>query len=104
VSSPEFNKVIRAFARDALVSIGDGKGFGAGGLKVDGKLFALASSRGQFVAKLPKRRVEELVAQRKGEQFDPGHGRLMREWIAVQREGDWLTLAREARRYVGGGD
>jgi len=103
VSSPDFKQVVKAFARDRRVTVGDGKGFGSGGLKVDGKLFALMSSRGRFVAKLPKQRVSELVAQGKGEQFDPGHGRLMREWIALhESEEDWLPLAREARRFVGG--
>ena len=104
MSSPDFKQVVKAFARDRRVTVGDGKGFGAGGLKVDGKLFALMSSRGQFVAKLPGQRVNELVAQGKGEQFDPGHGRLMREWIALHEgSDDWLPLACEARRFVGGG-
>jgi len=104
VSSPDFKQIVKAFASDRRVTVGDGKGFGSGGLKVDGKLFALMSSRGQFVAKLPKQRVSELVAQGKGEQFDPGHGRLMHEWIALHEgEADWLLLAREARRFVGGG-
>jgi hypothetical protein len=103
VSSPDFKLVVKAFARDRRVTVG-GKGFGSDGLKVDGKLFALMSSRGQFVAKLPKQRVSELVAQGKGEPFDPGHGRLMREWIALHEgSDDWLPLAREARRFVGGG-
>jgi hypothetical protein len=103
VSSPEFARIVKAFSRDARVTVGDGKGFGSGGLKVDGRLFAMISSRGQFVAKLPRHRVADLVAQGKGEPFDPGHGRLMREWIALGGgEGDWLDLAREARRFVGG--
>jgi hypothetical protein len=102
VSSPEFARVVNAFSRDTRVTVGDGKGFGSGGLKVDGRLFAMISSRGQFVAKLPAQRVAELVAQGKGEPFDPGHGRLMREWIALGGgEADWLALAREARRFVG---
>jgi hypothetical protein len=102
VSGPDFARVVRAFAGDPRVTVGEGKGFGSGGLKVDGKLFALLSSRGQFVAKLPKQRVIELVAQGKGEPFDPGHGRLMREWIALHGAGDWVGLAREARKFVGG--
>jgi len=103
VSSPEFKRVVSAFSRDRRVTVGDGKGFGSGGLKVDGKLFAMISSRGQFVAKLPRKRVTELVAQGKGEQFDPGHGRLMTEWLAMDGgETGWVDLAREARRHVGG--
>lgn len=103
MSSPDYQKVIRAFSRDPRVAVGEGKGFGSGGLKVDGKLFALMSSRGQFVVKLPKQRVGELVAQAKGELFDPGHGRLMREWVAMHgHEAEWPALAREARKFVGG--
>ena len=100
---PDYKRVIKAFSADKRVTVGEGKGFGSGGLKVDGKLFALVSSRGEFVAKLPKQRVSELIAQGKGKQFDPGHGRLMKEWIAM-RDGDdeWPALAREARKFVGG--
>ena len=98
-----YGAVITAFSKDRRVTIGEGKGFGSGGLKVDGKLFALMSSRGEFVAKLPKLRVSELVAKGIGEPFDPGHGRLMKEWIAMRGgSDDWVSLAREARRFVGG--
>jgi hypothetical protein len=59
--------------------------------------------RGQFVAKLPKARVDALVAAGKGTRFDPGHGRVMKEWIQLGgHDPAWLSLAREARRFVGG--
>lgn len=110
MSSPDvdraFDRVARAFSRDGRVTRGnkDGKGFGSTGLKVDGKLFALVSSRGQFVVKLPKARVQALVAEGMGVLWDPGHGRLMREWIALSgQEERWLALAREARAFVGKG-
>jgi hypothetical protein len=33
-----------------------------------------------------------------------GHGRRMKEWVAVDDEAaDWVALAREARAFVGGG-
>ncbi len=76
------------------------RGFGSGTLKVNGRIFALLSSRGQFVVKLPRRRVDELVLAGVGERFDPGHGRLQREWLAAGSE-DWEALAREALAYVG---
>jgi hypothetical protein len=106
VSSPDperaFERVAATFSKDPRVTRG-GKGFGGTGLKVDGKLFALISSRKQFVVKLPKARVNELVAGAKFEYFDTGAGRLMKEWAAtsVVDEG-WTSLAREARRFVGG--
>jgi hypothetical protein len=45
--------------------------------KVKGRVFAMFG-RKQFVTKLPKARVDELVASGVGKHFDPGHGCLMR--------------------------
>jgi hypothetical protein len=99
---PRFAPVADAFAAEPRVTTG-GKGFGSSGLKVDGKLFAMLSSKGLFVAKLPRKRVDELVRLGKGERFDPGHGRLMREWVAVDgAPRTWVALAREAHRFVAG--
>ena len=101
-----FDRVAHAFARDRRVSRGSktGRGFGSTGLKVDGKLFALISSRKEFVVKLPKARTHALVAEGVGVFWDPGHGRLMKEWIAInENDARWLELANEARLFVGGG-
>jgi TfoX/Sxy family transcriptional regulator of competence genes len=95
---PEFAAVAAAFAKDAKVAAG--KLMSSYGLKIDGKIFAMFG-RGKFVAKLPKQRVDELVSKGMGERFDPGHGRLMKEWIAMSSHNeDWPTLAQEAYRYV----
>jgi hypothetical protein len=76
--------------------------FGSNGLKVNGKLFALFT-QGTLVVKLPKDRVAALVATKVGKPFDPGHGRLMKEWLTVTGAGaSWIELAREAHRFVGG--
>jgi hypothetical protein len=99
---PRFAPVVDAFANERHVTYG-GKGFGSSGLKVHGKLFAMISSKGKFVAKLPRDRVDELVRLGKGEYFDPGHGRLMKEWIALDgATSSWVELAREAHRFVMG--
>lgn len=103
MSSPDFQAVIKAFSKDRRVTVGDGKSFGSGGLKVDGKLFALIDSRGDFVAKLPKSRVAELIAQGEGRAWDAGRGRAMKEWVALPDRAAWTSVAREARRFVGGG-
>lgn len=78
------------------------KGFGSSALQVNGKIFAMVSSKGRFVVKLPKQRVEALQASGIGQRFDPGHGRLMKEWLELEPgfERNWLSLAREALRFV----
>jgi hypothetical protein len=58
-------------------------------------------SRRRFVTKLPGKRVDQLVTAGKGEHFDPGHGRLMKEWVVVgEGKADWIELAREAYEFV----
>lgn len=77
------------------------KMFGSATLKVDNKIFAMLV-KGQLVVKLPKGRVDALIAAGEVERFDPGHGRLMKEWLAVP-EGladAWLPLAKEALEFV----
>ena len=70
------------------------------GLKVNRKIFAMFG-RNRFVIKLPRKRVAELVVAGKGERFDPGHGRLMKEWIVVgSGKADWVELAKEAYEFV----
>lgn len=82
-----------------------GKGFGADALKLRGKIFAMLT-RDRLVVKLPKARVDTLIAAGYGERFDPRHdGRLMKEWLVVAptHEGEWEALAREAMEYGAGG-
>ncbi len=77
------------------------KMFGSPGLKVAGKVFAMVV-KGKLVVKLPKARVEALIASGDGEYFDPGHERLMKEWVAVQpgETAEWLGLVNEAKGFV----
>jgi hypothetical protein len=95
--------VVSAFADDRQVAPpGTGKGFGSGALTVNGKIFAMISSKGEFVVKLSEERVNELVATGKGSRFDPGRGRVMKEWLAVTADHKlWIPLAKEARKLVG---
>ena len=98
---PRFAPVLAAFAGDRRVS--RRKMFSSDSvLSVDGKIFAMLA-RGRFVAKLPKDRVDALVRAGTGERFDPGHGRLMKEWVAVgPGRADWIALAKQAYRYTRG--
>lgn len=78
------------------------KKFGSSGLKIHDKIFAMLV-RGRFVVKLPKARVDALVASGDGERFDPRHdGRQMKEWIVIKPTSDveWLPLAKEAMQFV----
>jgi len=101
-----FAEIIEAFAGEATVSVGQKgkKGFGSSALQVNGKIFAMISSSGNFVVKLPKQRVEELEASELGAKFDPGHGRLMKEWLSLNHSSinECLPLAREALSFVAG--
>lgn len=80
------------------------RGFGSGALKVRGKIFAMVSADETFVVKLPRARVDELVAAGVGRRFAPAPGRVMTEWLSMTREPgtpSWLDLAREAMAFVG---
>lgn len=101
-SSERFAAVVAAFLDDPDVTPPSGQGFGSSGLRVQGKVFAMLSSKGAYVVKLPQPRVAALVASGDGEHYDPGHGRRMKEWLQVSPTSDldWLTLAREAMAFV----
>ncbi|HEY7093663.1 MAG TPA: TfoX/Sxy family protein [Ktedonobacterales bacterium] len=78
------------------------RGFGSSALKVKDKIFAMLVGD-RLVVKLPRARVDALVASGDGARFDPRHdGRVMKEWFVVApgHEDEWQTLAQEAMRYV----
>lgn len=99
-----FAAVVETLADEEGVSLGNRgkKGFGASTLQVNGKIFAMMSPADCFVVKLPKPRVDALEAAGEGQKFDPGHGRLMKEWLALHPTSrqDWLALARESLGFV----
>lgn len=75
--------------------------FGAGALKIDGRIFAMLTGA-HLVVKLPRGRVDALVISGDGERFDPGHGRLMKEWLSLdpRSEVEWEAVAAEALEFV----
>jgi len=98
-----FESVVDAFADDLRVTPpGTGNRFGnRRALKVNGRIFAMMSSRGEFVVKLSKDRVGELISSGRGTLFDPGHGRLMKQWLVITAGHEfWAPLAREARAQI----
>ena len=98
-----FDDITKAFVSDSKVS--QSKMFGSLGLKIGGKVFAFLI-KGRLVLKLPKEKVDELVAIKKGEHFGhmfaPDNWRPMKEWVALEptSEKDWFKLAREAKDFV----
>lgn len=106
--SPEkrYEQLVAQFAKlDGVAIPGDDPGrggrFGATALKAGGKIFAMLA-QGRLVVKLPRARVDELVGAGEGERYDPGQGRLMREWLSLDpgSELGWDELAREALEFV----
>jgi hypothetical protein len=98
-ASEMYAGVINALKGEA--EIGEGRGFGASAIKVNGRIFAMLNAE-RLVIKLPRTRVQELIVNGVGEPFDTGGGRVMKEWVALKpsSEAGWLTLAREARDFV----
>jgi hypothetical protein len=77
------------------------RGFGSAALTVDGSIFAMVVGGG-LVLKLPRHRVEGLVAAGTGLPFTAANGTPMREWVALDHgtpESD-LALAEEAMEFV----
>ncbi len=107
-STPEerFAKIVKALRSHSGVTppsdATHSRRFGSSGLKVNDKIFAMISSKGKFVVKLPQQRVDALIRSREGQRFDLGHGRLMKEWLTVETPSEkaWLRLAKLAMKFV----
>src|SRR5215831_8090359 len=98
-----FARVVAAVAGKRGVTRESRQGFGSGALKVNGKIFAMMTPGAEFVVKIPKARVDDLVNQGIGERFEPGPGRMMKEWLALDGHPDlWTELAKEAYQFVKG--
>jgi hypothetical protein len=95
---PAFAPVVDAFAGKRDVT--RGMMMASYALKVGGKIFAMYG-KGRFVVKLPKPRVDALVADGVAAPFEPMPGRAMKEWIVVRPgAADWIALANEAYGFV----
>lgn len=73
-------------------------------LRVNGDFFGTCDHRtGHLIVKLPKARVDELVASGIGQPFAPA-GKVFKEWVLVpDRDGSrWVELLNQARSFVGG--
>src|SRR5258707_4595378 len=104
IAKDRYSRLVFSFLGTTAVSSGtqEKKGFGASALKINNKIFAMLSSKHEFVIKLSADRVNDLISQGKGARFDPGHGRLMKEWIVIHSDSDqeWHSLSFEAMQFV----
>ena len=77
-----------------------GRGVGSEALRLGGSIVAMLV-QGRVVLKLPRDRVEALIASGDGAPFDNGRGRPMREWVALTGDpaGD-AGLLEEALRFA----
>lgn len=97
----DFASVVRALGSARGVT--QGHMFGSLGLKVGKQVFAM-EVKGRLVVKVSPERAVWLRGAGLAEAFDPGHGRVMKQWVAVDPAAalDWVELSREALAYVGG--
>jgi hypothetical protein len=70
-------------------------------LKTRKKMFAMFN-KGNYVVKLPKEEVEELINSGEGQPYDPGNGRIMREWIIIpnKHSDKWMEYALAAKKFA----
>jgi len=70
-------------------------------LKTSKKMFVMFS-KCKYVVKLPKERVEELISSGEGLPYDPGNGRIMKEWVIIPLEylDKWIDYALEAKKFA----
>lgn len=94
-----FNDISESFLGTRNVTTA--KMFGGSALKVRNKVFA-CFYKGKLVLKLPRERVDDLVASGGAVHFDSGTGRPAKEWVAIDpsRGNEWLGLAKEAKKFV----
>ena len=80
-----------------------GRRFGAQALRRYGRIVAMLSD-GCLVVKLPRARVDELVAAGEGVRFDANRGRPMKEWFVLAADSplSWSALTGEALAHAAG--
>ncbi len=94
-----FKSIVSTMSGEEAVELG--RMFGADGLKIRGKVFAM-EVKGELVVKLSTDRADMLIQSGKAQRFDPGHGRPMKQWVSLPPDSsiDWLELAQEAKHFV----
>jgi len=70
-------------------------------LKIKKKMFAFPNKE-NIVVKLPKERVKELLNSGEGLPYDPGNGKIMKEWVIIPFDysDKWIAYAKEAMKFA----
>ena len=99
-----FASIIQRILKERGVT--QAKMFGIPGLKIGRKIFVMWM-KGELILKLPKERVDTLVASRQGKRFYHlfDKSRLMKEWVSIghknnKNKRNWVKLTREAKDFV----
>ena len=104
-TTDRWEALVATMLADGVATYGNDGGaqraFGSTSLKTDGKIFAMLV-KDRLVVKLPAPRVDALVGEGVGEPFDPGHGRIQKEWLSVGGADpeQWHALANESEAFV----
>lgn len=88
------------FEKVAGVTVNAGRG--AQGLKVGAKMFAMFS-KGDLLLKMPPERVAALIAAKRGLPYDPGTGKVMKNYVVIPaaKKRSWIKLCEEAAAAAG---
>jgi hypothetical protein len=102
--SPEdrFDDLVAELSKaDGVSPPAGGRRFGAQALRHRGRIVAMLAG-GCLVVKLPRGRVDELVAAGEGVRFDANKGTPMKEWfvLAADSARSWSELTGEALEYA----
>ena len=70
-------------------------------LKIKRKMFVILNQN-DITVKLPKNRVAELLASGEGLPYDPGNGKIMKEWVTIplKTSKKWMAFVKEGMKFA----
>jgi hypothetical protein len=70
-------------------------------LKIKRKMFVFLNKE-NITVKLPKERVTELLESGEGLPYDPGNGKIMKEWVTIplKDSSKWIAYVKEGMKFA----
>jgi len=70
-------------------------------LKIKRKMFVFLNKE-NITIKLPKKRVTELLDSGEGLPYDPGNGKIMKEWVTIPHKSSdkWMDFVKEGMEFA----